>query len=530
MSHFTNFNDIDLDKFYFDESAADSAVRYIEENIRHVSGELSGQLLKLEDWQKDKIIRPIFGWKYKSSGYRKYTDAYIEIPKKNGKTFMAAAMAAIFLDIDPEGGSQIYSAASAREQAKLAFNATKGIIEKSIRLSQRCDTYRDSIIVGDKFYKPLSRDSKAQEGINPQLALIDELHIHANGDVVENLEKSMAARRQPLSFIITTAGSDLESFGYERHEQAIKVAEGQVENENQLVCIFCADAKDDIYSEETWKKANPNYGVSVYKKFFEKEVIKAKASPAAENSFKRYHLNIWTNVKDQWIADTTWMDSQWDFDTSYLVGKPCFAGLDLSSVSDITAFSLVFPIDDYYISLNWFFLPEDKGTLSADHNNRSYLGWVNDGLIIETPGNVVDYDIVMDKIRELATIYDIKCIAYDEWNSIHVAPKLIDEGLNMLAFRQGFKSMNAPSKELFRLVLGKRFNHLGNRVLRWMNSNTIVVSDPAQNIKLVKEYKKRKKKIDGMVSNVMALGLAIDGSLDSNTSYLSSTGGELYKL
>ena len=158
MSYFTDFDTIDLDKFYFDKDAADSAVRYIEENIRHVSGELSGQLLILEDWQKDKIIRPIFGWKYKSSGYRKYTDAYIEIPKKNGKTFMAAAMAAIFLDIDPEGGSQIYSAASAREQAKLAFNATKGIIEKSIRLSQRCNTYRDSIIVGDKFYKPLSRD------------------------------------------------------------------------------------------------------------------------------------------------------------------------------------------------------------------------------------------------------------------------------------------------------------------------------------------------------------------------------------
>jgi len=542
LNYKTDQSTIDLDKYYFDEKAADSAVRYIEGNIRHVKGELAGKLLKLEEWQKNEIIRPLFGWKKRQDGTRKFSSAYVEVPKKSGKSFLAASMAAIFLDIDKEGGSEIVGVAWGRKQASLVFDATKGVIKKSPRLNKKCQVYRNTIqapdhIGGTKKYHILSKEAGAEDGLNPQLAVIDELHEHKNSNVVEMVEKSMAARKQPLSFIITTAGSDLYGIGHQRHQYAIDVVKGIYEDDNLLVCIYGADKDDDPFSEETWKKVNPNYGVSVYKEAYEREAAKAKGSSASLNSFKRYYLNIWTQSADGWISDVVWKESskykdKWthrnDIEDELhklgLADYPCYGGLDLSSRSDITAFTLLWNIDGQFYSLNWFWLPEEKGSMSADTKNIQYREWVDKGYITETEGNVVDYDFVIHKIKELSEIYQIKSIAYDPYNSHHIVPKLDEIGAELVEFRQGFLSMNAPSKELEAAIMSKRFEHFGNPVLRWMAGNAEVATDPAGNIKIIKDRNRPEKKVDGIISNIMAYGLAIDPA--EKGSYLEE--GELF--
>jgi phage terminase large subunit-like protein len=530
MAYKTDFSKIDLDKYFFDDKTANTVVRYIEENVKHVKGDLAGKPFILEEWQKNDIIRPLFGWKHIDTGLRKYTSAYIEIPKKSGKSFLAASVACIFIDIEREGGSEIVGVAWGRKQAGLVFEATKQVIQKSPRLKSKCNIYRNSITAPDhigglKTYQILSKEAGGEDGINPQLAIIDELHVHKNNEVLEMVEKSQGARKQPLSFIITTAGSDLYGIGYQRHENAINVAKGVTTDESQLVCVYGADYEDDPFKEETWIKANPNYNISIGQRAYEKEAAKAMVSASSLNSFKRYYLNIWTQSKDGWINDEIWNASQWEMDESILKDYPCYGGLDLSSRSDITAFSLVWQIDDKFFSKNWFWLPEDKGTQSADTNNIQYREWVRDGHIEETSGNVVDYDFIIYKLGELNKLYQIKSIAYDNWNSHHIAPRLMDEGLDLIEFRQGFKSMNAPTKEMQAAIESRKFNHFGNPVLRWMAGNASVKSDPAGNIKLEKDFKAPSKKIDGLISNVMAYGLWLDNPEDTN-SYLEQ--GNLY--
>jgi phage terminase large subunit-like protein len=537
LSYKTNFDKIDLKKYFFDDKAADAAVRYIESRIRHVKGELAGQLFKLEEWQKNEIVRPLFGWKVTATGLRKYNSAYIEIPKKSGKSFLAASIACIFLDIEKEGGSEIVGVAWGRKQAGLVFDATKEVIKKSPELNEKCTIYRNSITAPDhigglKSYKILSKEAGGEDGINPQLAIIDELHVHKNGEVVEMVEKSMASRRQPLSFIITTAGSDLYGIGYERSQYAQKVAKGIIKNERMLVCIYCADSDDDPYKESTWKKANPNYGISVYKNAYETEAAKAKISSASLNSFKRYYLNIWTASTDGWINDDVWQSSSSitclnskdiieQVQSLGLDKYPCFGGLDLSSRSDVTAFSLVFKVDKKYYSLNWFWLPETKEGRSEDMA-RLYYDWVKSGFIIETPGNTIDYDFILHEMEQIKEAFNVECIAYDAWNSQHIAPQLYEMGFNLVEFRQGYKSMSLPTKELESLVLGKNFEHFANPVLRWMAGNAETMTDPAGNVKVIKDAKRPQKKVDGIISNIMAFGLWLNEPEKETKSYLET--------
>ena len=532
MGYKTDFSKIDLDKYYFDSRTADLAVKYIQQNVKHVKGELAGQPFILEEWQKNEIIKPLFGWKNRDTNLRKYTSAYIEIPKKSGKSFLAASIACIFLDIEREGGSEIVGVAWGRKQAGLVFEATKQVIQKSPRLKDKCTIYRNSItspdhIGGLKTYQILSKEAGGEDGINPQLAIIDELHVHKNGEVLEMVEKSQGARKQPLSFIITTAGSDLYGIGYQRHDQAINIVKGIVTDESTLVCIYGAEADADPYSEDTWKAANPNYNISIGKRAYEKESVKAQNSSASLNSFKRYYLNIWTSSLDGWINDEIWKESKWKFDIEILKDYPCYGGLDLSSTSDITAFSLVWFIDDRYYSLNWFWLPEDKGADSADKNNIQYLEWVKKGYIEETPGNVVDDEYILAKVSELNEMYDIQMIGYDTYRSHHLVPRFGELGLDCIEFRQGFKSMTAPTLELEKLILSKNFNHFGNPVLRWMAANATVESDPAGSVKLKKDKKRPEKKIDGLITNIMAFGLWLDNP-NSRGTYLQTE--ELFSI
>lgn len=550
MSYFTDISKIDLDKYWYDEKAADSAVRYIETHCYHAKGDLAGTPLILEEWQKEKIIKPLFGWKEKEATTitskdgkvikhfhkRKFRFAYIEVPKKNGKSTLLSAIAQIFLDIEPEKGAEIVGIAWGRKQASIIFDMVKRSVEKSPRMKERVDLFRNAILSKDiedlpkKRYTVWSKEAGGEDGQSPNLIICDELHQHKSGELIDMAEKSMAARSNPLSLVITTAGDNLQGIGYERSNYAKDVAQGIIKDESLLVCIYCADEKkDDIYDIEVWKRVNPQLGVSIPLEFFEQEAAKAKTSVYWENSFKRYHLNIWNNTRNQFISDSVWMDSMWDFHIDNLNGLPCYGGIDLSTSGDLTAYSLVFPINDYFISLNWAFLPEEKQKHGLNQKIIvQYEQWVRDGLIIETPGNVVDYSYLRKVVEETAVRYQIEAIAYDPHNMTETALQLQDVGINMIPFRQGFISMNYPTKKLERLIQQQKFNHLGNPVLRWNNNNTSLATDATGNIKIYRQGKD--EKVDLMITNVMALAMAIDPENTPKRSYLADSGGEIFTI
>ena len=559
MSHFTDISKIDKSKYWYDEEAANSVVQYIENECYHSKGDLSGQLLILEEWQKDKVIRPLFGWKHKKIKVikdkegnvirefypRKYRRLRLEVPKKNGKSSYIAALVQIFMDIEPELGAEIVGLAWGRKQARIVFDMVAKSIRKNKELSEQITHYRSTNVLlrndGEKKYSVWSKEAGGEDGQSPNFVVIDEEHEHKNGDLIEVAEKSMATRSNPLSATITTAGEDLQGISYQRREHAVLVTQGHRKDDSLLVCIYCAD-KEKLdsglhtwHSEEVFANCNPNYLVpgAITREFWIDEITKAKSSGFNKDKFFRYHLNIWNNTSSQWINADVWAKSQWEFDKELLKGKTCFGGVDLSSTNDLTAFSLVFPVDDgNYISLNWFFLPEDKSIDGIDPKQLiQYSHWVESGYIIETPGNTIDQRAVVDIILQAAKDYDIQSICYDPYLATDVVIPLQDKGVEMFSHPQGIKAMTFGTSKLEECVMAKRFNHLNNPVLAWMNDNCSKKEyEQAQKPVKKKAGNIRNVKIDGIVSNVMALGRAADPSSVSRRSYLEDSGGEIFKI
>jgi len=319
---------------------------------------------------------------------------------------------------------------------------------------------------------------------------------------VDVLATSTGARRQPLTFYFTTAGYDKASICWEIHEYARKVIEGSIQDPTFYGVIYKADEEDDIYSESTWRKANPGYGTIVKKEYIEEQVNKVRNNPSFENTFRRLHLNQWTTSETRWIQDEVWMAC--DGELPDLSGLDCWGGLDLASTRDISAFVLLFPMDEKFCVLPFFFVPDIIAKDRKQKDNVDYPGWIRQGFIIETPGDVTDYGFIRSKVNELAEIYNIRGIAYDRWNASQLVNDLVDDGASMSPFGQGFASMSAPTKELEKIVYGKQLVHGGNPVLRWMCANVMIKEDPAGNIKIDKG--KSTEKVDGMVALAMALG------------------------
>jgi len=559
MSYFTDFTKIDTDKYWYDEEAAESVIRYIENECYHSKGDLAGQNLVLEEWQKDKILRPLFGWKHKQKKViknkageivkefypRKFRRLRVEVPKKNGKSSLIAALVQIFMHIEPELGAELVGLAWGRKQARIVFDMVAKSIKTNKELNEQITHYRSSNVLlrndGEKRYSVWSKEAGGEDGQAPNLVIIDEEHEHKNGDLIEVAEKSMATRSNPLSVTITTAGEDLQGISYQRREHAILVTQGHREDESLLVCIYCADKDrideglDDWASEEVFAECNPNYLVpgAITREFWLDEITKAKSSGFNKAKFFRYHLNIWNNTSSQWINADVWAKSQWEFDVETLKGRLCYGGLDLSSKNDVTAYSLVFPIgDDKYVSLNWFFLPEEKSIDGIDPKQLiQYQTWIDNGLILETPGNTIDRKYIVDKIMQTVKTYDIQTILYDPTMSTDVVVPLQENNVHVTEFQQRAKDMTFGTSMLFELTLAKRFNHLGNPVLSWMNDSCSL----HQFNNLMRPIKKKPEtpntKIDGIVSNVMALSYAADPTKKKeHDSYLSESGGKLVMI
>lgn len=498
--------------YWFDAKAVARVLAIFANHLKHVKGPLAGRPLVLDRWQVRDIIRPLFGWKRRSDNTRRYRRCYIEIPRKSGKSTLSAGLGIIGLTADDEMGAEVYSAAADRDQAAIVFDVAKSMVEADAELSSIIRPFRRSMTYEKRAssYKVLSADAPTKHGLNASMILFDELHAQPNRELWDVLTTSTGARTQPLVIAITTAGYDRHSICWEQHDYAIKVRDGLIEDDSFLPVIYSADEKEDWQSPKVWKKANPGLGKSITLEYLQNEAKRASEVPAYQNTFRRLHLNQWTEQETRWIDMNVWERNALPVSAQSLEGRECFGGLDLASTTDIAAFSLVFPpkeVDERWKALWWFWVPEEGMRNRSRKDRVPYDVWVRDGFITATEGNITDYDVIRPTIRALKEIYNIREIAYDRWNATQLTTQLEGDGFVMVPFGQGFSSMAAPTKELLSLLTGDRIAHGENPVAKWMASNVTVRTDPAGNQKPDKG--KSTERIDGIVAEIMGLGRAM---------------------
>jgi len=501
----------------FDEEQARFALDFFPECLKHVKGALAGKPFNLEPWER-AIVANTFGWK-RPDGTRRYREVFIYLPRKNGKTTLAAGIVLLVLYTDGEPGAEVYSAAADRDQATLVFAQAEGMVVQEPELLSRAQIYKTgkSIVVGGSSYKAISAEANTKHGYNTHLAVIDELHAQPNRDLVDVLVTSTGARRQPLIVYITTADFARESICNEKLDYARKVRDGIIEDPSFLPVIFEGLPTDDWTSPEVWARCNPNLGVTIPLDYLERECQRAKETPSYENTFKRLHLNIVTEQEVRWLQMEKWDACAGEQTCQQLVeslkGKACWGALDLSSTSDLTPFALVFKPEfegDSFKVLLWCWVPGESMERRSRRDKVPYPVWVRQGFIEETSGNVVDYARVRAKVNEVGKVYSIQEIAFDPWGATQLAQEFGEQdGIVMVEMRQGFRTFNEPSKALERFVLDRKLAHGGNPVLRWAASNAVVSTDAAGNIKPDKEHST--EKIDPLVALIMALGRATLG-------------------
>lgn len=499
--------------FTFDVKTAKRVCDFFPKHFRHGKGEFAGKPFILERWQK-QIIGHLFGWKRKD-GTRRYRKMFLYVPKKNGKTQLAAGIALIMLVADSEPGAEVYAASGDTDQAALIFEAGSYMVENDKMLDDNIEIRKGYRLMRftatQSYWKVLSSEAKTKHGPNVHCLIFDELHVFTNDELIDTLQRGTINRRQPLTCYLTTADYAKPSPCNRLLSYAKKVRDGLIDDKHFMPVIYETDIDADWTKEETWKAANPNYGITVKRDYFAEAVKEAQEEPSKENSFKRLHLNIQTKQEKKWMQMQEWDASGQAINKEILFGKKCFASLDLSSVSDIVAACLYFP--EYFAALLMFWVPEKTAKKKLE-----YEIWHKDGYIEIAKGQVIDYELVRAWLLEQRKTYNIQSVAYDPWNASQLALKLGDEdGFNMVEFRQGYKSMNEPTKELEKLVLQHKIVHFGNPVLRWMVANAQTSEDPAGNVKLVKPNKDSPEKIDGAVALVMGVGLSIAEKLQDDS-------------
>ena len=512
---------------YYDKDAADYAVNFIE-CLSHTKGKWSGKPFELIDWQ-EQIIRDIFGT-LKPNGYRQFNTAYIEIPKKMGKSELAAAVALLLCCGDGEERAEVYGCAADRQQASIVFEVAADMVRMSPALSKRVKilsaTKRIVFQPTNSFYQVLSAEAYSKHGFNIHGVVFDELHTQPNRKLFDVMTKGSGdARTQPLYFLITTAGSDTKSICYETHQKAKDILEGRKVDPTFYPVIYGADESDDWTDPKVWKKANPSLGITVGIDKVKAACESAKQNPAEENTFRQLRLNQWVKQAVRWLPMDKWDKCAFAVNEEDLLGRVCYGGLDLSSSIDITAFVLVFPPedeDDKYVVLPYFWLPEETLNLRVNRDHVPYDVWEKQGYLKTTEGNVVHYGFIEKFIESLGEKYNIREIAFDRWGAVQMVQNLEGMGFTVVPFGQGFKDMSPPTKELMKLTLEEKVAHGGHPVLRWMMDNIFIRTDPAGNIKPDKE--KSTEKIDGAVATIMALDRAIRCGNDTSASVYDGRG------
>jgi len=494
---------------YFNERQAARVVSFISQ-LRHTIGQFAGQQFVPMDWQREDILYPLFGW-MAEDGTRRFKVAYIEVPKKNGKSTLCSGISLYLLMGDKEAGAEIYIAAADRQQAGIVYKGASDMVKESPSFQNyvMCidSQKRISMPSTNSVLRVVSSDAFRQEGLNIHGLIFDELHAQPNRNLYDSLRYGGASRRQSLHVNITTAGYDRHSICYEQHKRAKGVLDGTIQDETYFGFIAAADKDDDWQDPEVWWKANPSMGITINAKAFKSAALEAAESPQKENTFKRYRLNIWTESEVKWLP----MD-KWDTCPSEepdLTGCPCFGGLDLSTKRDISALALVFKLERGYATKLFYWISEEEAKKRSRMDHVPYVDWIGQGYIQATPGGGVDHDRIRGDITDLYNTYNIRKIGMDMHNAAQLGSQLVADGFEVQAYSQSYKDYTAACSLLETLVIDEELYHYSCPVLRWMATNTVVDEDPRGNGRIRPTKKKSPEKIDGIVATLMGLGVAL---------------------
>lgn len=475
------------------------------------------------------IVGSLWGW-HQKDGTRRFRTAYLEMAKGAGKTCLVAGMGLLGLIGDNEPAAEVYSAATTREQARIAFTDAKRMVERSSELQEVISVMSNHLETRatNGVFRPISAEHRGLDGKRVHMALIDEIHEHSTDIVVNKMRAGTKNRKNGLLVEITNAGHDRTTVCWQHHLYSLQILDGTIDNDSWFAYVCALDACEKCAAEgkmqpnpecpqcdswrnpTVWRKANPLLGITISERYLQEQVAEAVGMPSKENIVRRLNFCEWTEQSERWLA----MD-KWDacgavpINMVALEGRSCYAGLDLSATTDFTALCLVFPPDteeDAYLVLPFFWLPARTVKLRRD-KGLSLDVWVKDGLLEVTDGEVVDYQAIRRKLQELADTYQMREIAYDPWNATSLVSDLQDDGFTMVEIRQGYGSLSAPSKELEKLILSTRIAHGGHPILRWMAANVAREQDAAGNIKPSKA--KSSEKIDGIVAMILALARAV---------------------
>lgn len=496
--------------------------------LTHTKGKFARTGFNLRPWQED-IVRRLFT--AREDGLRQYRTCLLMLPRKNGKSEIAAAVALYGLLADGEIGAEVYSAAADKDQAALVFNVAAQMVRNDPVLDGLCEIVDSQKRIAYRktgsFYRAISAEAYSKHGFNASMVIYDELHAAPNRELYDVLNTSMGARSQPLLFAISTAGYDRHSILWELYAHAKRVAENPDLDPSFLPILYEAPIGSDWTDEAVWHAANPALGD--FRSLDEMRVAakRAQAIPAQQNTFRRLYLNQWTEQAERWIDMATWDLGAGAVDRESLAGRPCYLGLDLASTRDITALVCVFPDGDGgFDVLPFFWVPEGGMRERVTRDRVPYDHWRDEGLLFTTSGHVTDYSHIRAFVRELADEFDLREIAFDRWGATQLVTQLQEDGANCVPIGQGFASLSAPTKELEKLVLSGSLRHAGHPVLRWMAGNVAVEQDPAGNVKPSK--KKSTEKIDGIVALIMALDRAI--RVESGASVYDADDAEIFAV
>ncbi len=494
----------------FDLQLATRAMVFIE-CLTLADGQYAGLPFNLSPFQAF-VVGSLFGW-LGPDGFRRFRTAYIEIAKGNGKTPLAAGVALYLAVADGEAGAEVYAAAVSRDQAKICFRDIKRFAEASPALSRRLEINEQNVAYPamGSYIRPVSSEGRGLDGKRVHAAVIDELHEHPTSIVVDKMRAGTKQRRQALIFEITNSGYDRHSVCWEHHDYSTKVLQGVVDNDAWFAYVAALDEGDDWLNDPAcWIKSNPNLGVSITEKYLQEQVAEARDMPSKRNIVARLLFCVWTEQSSVWLPIELWDKCATPVDLEELAGRDCFGALDLASTADIAAWVLVFPptaYGDRWHVVPRLFCPADGIRTRSRKDGVPYDRWVDEGHLIATEGNVIDYAFIRAAIHHDAERFRVKRIAFDRWNSTHLVQELQGDGFEMVGFGQGYASMAAPVREIEKLVRGQELAHGGHPVLRWMVSNIAPSVDPAGNTKFDKG--RSGDKIDGAVAMAMALGIAI---------------------
>lgn len=514
---------------FFDLKSADRAISFFADVLRLNGGEYEGKPYELLDWQAF-IVGSLFGW-LGSDGFRRFRMAYVETAKGSGKSPLAAGIGLYGMMADGEAGAEIYAAATKKDQAMILFRDAVAMVDHSPELRARITKSGTGLNVWNlawvdrrSFFRPIASDD-GQSGPRPHISLLDEIHEHKDGYVIEMLKAGQKSRRQPLLFGITNSGTDKRSACWDYHDYGAKVSALQLADDSFFAFICSLDEGDDPFKDEAcWHKANPSLNVGLPGlRYLREQVDQARGMPSKESIVRRLNFCQWVEADAPWIGSEAWFGCEDKaFDLDRLIGRRCWGGLDLSSTQDLTALVLEFePTEDdpRWRQLEWFWLPGDGLHEKAEHDRVPYIAWRDAGHLLVTEGRAINKLAVVRKAAEITSLYDLQAMAYDRWRIEDVKMLCEQEGVSLpfVPFGQGFKDMAPAVDEYERRLLDRQVCHRGNPVMTWCAANAVVVTDPAGNRKVAKE--KATGRVDGVVASIMATGSSMGRQEDGPSVY-----------